>query len=95
VTRPVVVPGEPQQHDPQLETRCHLEFTERHLTFTYVKRDEGFESDTESAKSVEPPSSVLPSPVQQLEVDKTGVEEKIIKDHVFRYAESGRGISGK
>jgi hypothetical protein len=69
-----------------------LEFTERHLTFTYVKRDEGFESDTESAKSVEPPS-VLPSPVQQLEVEKTGVEEKIIKDHVFRYSESGRGRS--
>ena len=76
------------QHE-LLETRCHLEFSDRQLTVTYIKKDEGFESDTESAKSVEPPSVVVADDEDE---DKpvSGVEEKIIKDHVFRYSESGK-----
>ena len=75
-------------HDALLETRCHLEFSDRHLTLTYIKKDEGFESDTESAQSVGPPEEE-----EEPDNNKTvsGVEEKIIKDHVFRYSESGMG----
>jgi hypothetical protein len=69
------------------ETRCHLEFSDRQLTVTYIKKDEGFESDTESAKSVEPPAHAQ---VGDNDVAAAAaVEEKIIKDHVFRYSESG------
>lgn len=78
--------GVPQHEAHHKETRCHLEFSERHLTVTYIKKDEGFESDTESAKSVEPPSSAC---LEEDDKPVSGVEEKIIKDHVFRYSESG------
>ena len=56
------------------EVRCNLEFSERNLLVTFIKKDEGFESDTESAKSLEAAG---------------GGEEKIIKDHVFRLTEQG------
>ena len=55
------------------EVRCNLEFSERNLLVTFIKKDEGFESDTESAKSLEAAAG----------------EEKIIKDHVFRFTEPG------
>ena len=35
------------------ELRCNLEFSDRHLLITYIKKDEGFESDGESTKSNE------------------------------------------
>ena len=35
------------------ELRCNVEFSERHLVLTYIKKDEGFESDGESTKSNE------------------------------------------
>lgn len=35
------------------ELRCNLEFSDRYLLFTYIKKDEGFESDGESTKSNE------------------------------------------
>lgn len=65
------------------ELKCNLEFSERNLLVTFIKKDEGFESDTDSAKSLEaaaasPEEKVVPSS-----------EEKIIKDHVFRFNESG------
>jgi hypothetical protein len=82
--------GGQQEH----ETRCHLEFSDRQLTVTYVKKDEGFESDTESAKSVEPAAAHAHCSGTEDDEDKTvsAVEEKIIKDHVFRYSESGNQV---
>ena len=59
------------------EVRCNVEFSERNLLVTYIKKDEGFESDTESANSVEPKE----------EKSSSAVDEKIIKDHVFRFGE--------
>ena len=35
------------------ELRCNLEFSDKHLLVTYIKKDEGFESDGESTKSNE------------------------------------------
>jgi len=61
------------------EVRCNVEFSDRNLLVTYIKKDEGFESDTESANSVEPKE----------EKSSSGADEKIIKDHVFRFGESG------
>ena len=62
------------------DTRCSLELGDKNLTVTFTKKDEGFESDTESAKSVENSAVAVAG-------DKavSGVEEKIIKDHVFRF----------
>ena len=62
------------------EVRCNLEFSERNLLVTFIKKDEGFESDSESAKSLG-------------EEEKGGEGEKIIKDHVFRFPEPGRRIN--
>ena len=75
------------QHKPSTipdEIRCNVEFSDKNLLVTFIKKDEGFESDTESAKSVEN------QPVNPAE-DKSvgGAEEKIIKDHVFRFPEAG------
>ena len=66
----------------QDEIRCNLEFSERNLLVTFIKKDEGFESDTESAKSLEPNESGE-------EKTTSGADEKIIKDHVYRFNESG------
>ena len=33
------------------ESRCNLEVADRHLHVTYIRKDEGFESDGESTKS--------------------------------------------
>jgi len=65
----------------QDEIRCNVEFSDRNLLVTFIKKDEGFESDTESSKSVESPA------VEDKSV--SAVDEKIIKDHVFRFNESG------
>ena len=68
------------------EIRCNLEFSDKNLLVTFIKKDEGFESDTESAKSVEnQPVVTAVNPTE----DKSGVDEKIIKDHVFRFSEPG------
>ena len=64
------------------ETRCNVEFSDKNLLVTFIKKDEGFESDTESAKSVEPSTTVVTG-------DKSVSDEKIIKDHVFRFTEPG------
>ena len=64
------------------ETRCNVEFSDKNLLVTYIKKDEGFESDTESAKSVENNPAVVSG-------DKAVSDEKIIKDHVFRFTEPG------
>ena len=58
--------------------RCSLEFGDRNLLVTYIKRDEGFESDGESTKS----NDVIA--INDQESSCTNVEEKIIKDHVFK-----------
>ena len=42
----------PKQNSSE-ELRCNLEFSDRHLLITYIKKDEGFESDGESTKSNE------------------------------------------
>jgi len=63
------------------EIRCNVEFSDRNLMVTFIKKDEGFESDTESSKSIESPAAEDKS--------VSAVEEKIIKDHVFRLNESG------
>jgi len=70
-----------QHHE---ELRCNLEFSERNLLVTFIKKDEGFESDTESAKSLEPGAGL------GAEEKSVSGEEKIIKDHVFRFNESGK-----
>lgn len=67
----------------QDEIRCNLEFSERNLLVTFIKKDEGFESDTESAKSLEPAAG-------EEEKSVSAADEKIIKDHVFRFNESGK-----
>jgi len=67
------------------EIRCNLEFSDKNLLVTFIKKDEGFESDTESAKSVEN----QPVTAVNATEDKSGVDEKIIKDHVFRFSEPG------
>ena len=64
------------------ETRCNVEFSDKNLLVTFIKKDEGFESDTESAKSVENNPAVVAG-------DKSVSDEKIIKDHVFRFTEPG------
>ena len=64
------------------ETRCNVEFSDKNLLVTFIKKDEGFESDTESAKSVENNPAVVSG-------DKSVSDEKIIKDHVFRFTEPG------
>ena len=61
------------------EVRCNVEFSDRNLLVTYIKKDEGFESDTESANSVEPKE----------EKSSAAADEKIIKDHVFRFGPGG------
>lgn len=66
------------------EIRCNLEFSERNLLVTFIKKDEGFESDTESAKSLEPGGG---EGVEEKSVP--GTDEKIIKDHVYRFNEPG------
>lgn len=60
--------------------RCNLEFCDRSLNITYIKRDEGFESDGES-------STTTNGERTQDNVDGTngGVEIKIIKDHVSEF----------
>ena len=59
----------------QDEIRCNVEFSDKNLLVTFIKKDEGFESDTESAKSVD----------QQPVLDKSCAgDEKIIADHVLR-----------
>lgn len=40
------------------ELRCNLEFSDKHLLITYIKKDEGFESDGESTKSTENPVKI-------------------------------------
>ena len=40
------------------ELRCNLEFSDKHLLITYIKKDEGFESDGESTKSAENPVKI-------------------------------------
>ncbi len=53
--------------------RCSVEFGDKSLSITYIKRDEGFESDGgESTNSSEAAAR------------NGGTEEKIIKDHVFK-----------
>ena len=64
------------------ETRCNVEFSDKNLLVTFIKKDEGFESDTESAKSVENNPDLVSG-------DKAVSDEKIIKDHVFRFTEPG------
>ena len=60
------------------EIRCNVEFSDKNLLVTFIKKDEGFESDTESAKSVENSESV------QVEDKSCSGDEKIINDHVLR-----------
>jgi len=69
------------------EVRCNVEFSDRNLLITFIKKDEGFESDTESAKSVESPGQNVAAESDKSNV--SAVEEKIIKDHVFRFNEPG------
>ena len=60
------------------EIRCNVEFSDKNLLVTFIKKDEGFESDTESAKSVE--NSESPA----VEDKSCSGDEKIINDHVLR-----------
>lgn len=69
------------------EIRCNVEFSDKNLLVTFIKKDEGFESDTESAKSVENQPVTGVSGAEDKSVG--GVDEKIIKDHVFRFPEPG------
>lgn len=57
--------GDVKNHQDTQQTKCNIEFSDRNLLITFIKKDEGFESDGE------------------LEV--LCAEEKIIKDHVFKY----------
>ena len=68
----------------QDEIRCNVEFSDKNLLITFIKKDEGFESDTESSKSVEPGGEAGAA-----DKSVSAVDEKIIKDHVFRFSESG------
>lgn len=52
-----VEPGVKKEIGQSDEVRCNVEFSDRNLLITFIKKDEGFESDTESAKSVETPDS--------------------------------------
>ena len=45
--------AEARKSNPAEELRCNLEFSDKHLLITYIKKDEGFESDGESTKSNE------------------------------------------
>ena len=45
--------SEARKSNPAEELRCNLEFSDKHLLITYIKKDEGFESDGESTKSNE------------------------------------------
>ena len=58
---------------------------------TFIKKDEGFESDTESAKSLEVPSPALagltPPTEPPGEKGRAGTDEKVIKDHVFGFSD--------
>lgn len=82
-----VEPGVKKEVGQSDEVRCNVEFSDRNLLITFIKKDEGFESDTESAKSVETPDSGITKETDKAVV--SGSEEKIIKDHVFRFSESG------
>ncbi len=69
------------------EIRCNLEFSERNLLVTFIKKDEGFESDTESAKSLEVPAVAATKADPPGETGRSATDEKIIKDHVFGFAD--------
>ena len=71
----------------QDEIRCNLEFSERNLLVTFIKKDEGFESDTESAKSLEVPAVAASKADPPGETGRSATDEKIIKDHVFGFAD--------
>jgi len=73
-----------EHHD---EVRCNVGFSDKSLLITFIKKDEGFESDTESAKSVENAEAIVADDPDKSDVSV--VEEKIIKDHVFRFNEVG------
>ena len=60
------------------EIRCQIEFSDKNLVVTFTKKDEGFESDGESFRSVEN-QKLLASEEKPISSD-----EKIIADHVFR-----------
>lgn len=61
------------------DIRCSLQFVDKSLNVTYIKKDEGFfESDGESSTK----SSSIEE-VHKSSSHNTSVEEKIIHDHVF------------
>ena len=64
----------------QDEIRCHVEFTDKNLVVTFTKKDEGFESDADSFKSL----SVENQKLSMSEEKPISSDEKIIQDHVFR-----------
>ena len=69
-----------KQHE---EFRCSLELGDKNLVVNFIKRDEGFESDggesTRSMSTEEVNNNSKPN-----DIGTNSVEEKIIKDHVFK-----------
>ena len=88
-----------QTKQTQEESRCNLEVADKHLHVTYIRKDEGFESDGESTKSS---SNSIENNVEksqihsgngnvcvdnfsnpQVSTNSAGFEEQIVNDHVF------------
>ncbi len=69
--------------------RCNIEFGEKSLAVTYIRRDEGFESDGESTKSSSTEEVNNANGVSKGNGSAAGIDEKIIKDHVFKMGAGG------
>ena len=77
----VVIQDLQKQRPKQNDERCNLKISDKNLHVTYIKRDEGFESDGESSSKS---STNMVVGVVQPDAS-AGIEVKIIKDHVFNY----------
>ncbi len=76
--------GNPKKSSTAADVRCHIDLGDRGVVFTFIRRDEGFESDGESSTKsnenggvanrgeVSPPSSAL-----------ADEERVVVVDHVF------------